>query len=57
MGQYELWVRNSDDVVVQAPGGKGVGLTLTQWMASIVDSKLLASARVFEFMEVGLSRD
>lgn len=34
LGQYELWVRNSDNVVVQAPNGEGVGLTLDQWMAT-----------------------
>ena len=34
LGQFELWVRNSDNVVVQAPYGRGVGLTLDQWMAT-----------------------
>lgn len=37
VGQYELWVRSSDNVVVEAPGGKGVGLTLSEWEAKYVN--------------------
>ena len=34
LGQYELTVRRSDDVVIAAPGGKGVGLTVKEWMVT-----------------------
>ena len=37
VGQYELWVRSSDNVVVEAPLGKGVGLTLSEWEAKHVN--------------------
>lgn len=37
VGQYELWVRSSDNVVVEAPLGKGVGLTLSEWEAKYVN--------------------
>ena len=31
--QYELWVRTSDNVVIDSPNGQGLGLTLDQWIA------------------------
>ncbi|MBQ6349599.1 MAG: Ig-like domain repeat protein [Methanobrevibacter sp.] len=37
VGQYELWVRSSDNVVVEAPGGRGVGLTLSEWVDKYVN--------------------
>ncbi len=33
VSQYELWVRSSDQVVIDSPNGNGVGLTLTDWIA------------------------
>lgn len=32
--QLELWVRSSDNVVIDAPSGKGIGLTVDQWIAT-----------------------
>ena len=32
--QLELWVRSSDNVVIDAPNGKGIGLTVTEWIAT-----------------------
>ena len=34
VGQYELWVRSSDQVVIDSPNGKGIGLTLSDWVAT-----------------------
>ncbi len=38
IGQYELWVRSSDNVVIDSPNGKGIGLTVDQWVATYVGS-------------------
>lgn len=32
--QLELWVRSSDNVVIDSPSGKGIGLTVDQWIAT-----------------------
>lgn len=34
IGQYELWVRSSDNVVIDSPSGRGIGLTVDQWIAT-----------------------
>lgn len=34
IGQYELWVRSSDNVVIDSPNGQGIGLTVDQWLAA-----------------------
>ena len=34
VGQYELWVRSSDQVVIDSNNGQGIGLTLSEWLAT-----------------------
>ncbi len=31
LGQYGMWVRNSDDVIVEADDGRAVGMTFDDW--------------------------
>lgn len=34
VGQYELWVKSSDNTVIDSPNGQGIGLTVDEWVAT-----------------------